>query len=106
MEPARRGLEEFLSGVSIYRPRRPVIANVTAEPVTEPDQIRTLLIKQVTSPVRWAQTMAWLKHAGVTRIFEIGPGRVLTGLAKREMQPQESINLDTLTDITALAPAR
>ena len=106
MESARQGLEVFLRGVTINRPRRPVIANVTAEPVTEPEQIRALLVKQVTSPVLWAQTMAYLRQAGVTRIFEIGPGKVLTGLAKREMQPVDSVNLDTLTDIAAMAPVK
>ena len=106
MEPARQGLEEFLRNITIDRPSRPVIANVTAEPVTEREQIRALLVKQVTSPVRWAQTMAYLRQAGVTRIYEIGPGKVLTGLAKREMQPQESVNLDVLTDIAAMAPTK
>jgi [acyl-carrier-protein] S-malonyltransferase len=105
MEPARQGLEEFLRSMTFNRPCRPVIANVTAEPVTEREQIKGLLVKQVTSPVRWAQTMAYLRHAGVTRIYEIGPGKVLTGLAKREMQPQESVNLDSLTDIATTAPA-
>lgn len=106
MEPARQGLEEFLRSITINRPSRPVIANVTAKPVTEREQIRALLVKQVTSPVRWAQTMAYLRQAGVTKIYEIGPGKVLTGLAKREMQPQESVNLDALTDIAAMAPTK
>ena len=106
MESARHSLEEFLRGITINRPSQPVIANVTAEPVTEREQIRALLVKQVTSPVRWAQTMAYLRQAGVTRIYEIGPGKVLTGLAKREMRPQESVNLDALADIAAMAPTK
>jgi [acyl-carrier-protein] S-malonyltransferase len=105
MEPAREGLREFLKQITINRPSRPVIANVTAEPVTEPEQIRELLVRQVTAPVRWSQTMAWLVGAGVTRIYEIGPGKILTGLAKREMRPEESFNIDTLADISALTPA-
>ncbi|MEW5796109.1 MAG: ACP S-malonyltransferase [Candidatus Zixiibacteriota bacterium] len=106
MAPARDGLREHLKQVKISKPSRPVIANVTAEPVTEPEQIRTLLVQQVTAPVCWAQTMAWLANAGVTRVIEIGPGKVLTGLARREMRPQELVNLDTLADILALAPTR
>ena len=106
MAPARDALEDYLRNIKINRPSRPVIANVTAEPVTEPEQIRALLVRQVTSPVRWAQTMAYLAHAGVTRIYEIGPGKVLTGLAKREMRPQESFNIDTLADIAVMVPAR
>ncbi len=105
MEPAREGLRQFLESVTIRRPSRPVIANVTAEPVTEPEQIRDLLTRQVTAPVRWSQTMAWLVGADVTRIYEIGPGKVLTGLARREMKPMESFNIDTLADISALTPA-
>jgi [acyl-carrier-protein] S-malonyltransferase len=103
MEPARDGLSSETS--HDQSSSRPVVANVTAEPVTEPEQIRDLLVRQVTAPVRWSQTMAWLTAAGVTRIYEIGPGKVLTGLAKREMRPKESFNIDTLADISTLSPA-
>ncbi len=105
MESAKAGLEEFLAGVKINRPTRPVIANVTAQPAVEPEDIRSLLVRQVTAPVRWAQTMAYLKEAGVTRIVEIGPGKVLTGLAKREIRPEQSVNLDKLEDVVAQVPA-
>ena len=101
MEPARVGLEAFLATIQIAAPKKPVVANVTAQPTTDPSEIRSLLVRQVTAPVRWAQTMAWLSEAGVTRISEIGPGKVLTGLAKREMKPEVSRNFDTLDDITA-----
>ncbi len=105
MEPAKQGLEVFLRSVTIDVPKRPVIANVTGEPVTKPEEIRSLLVRQITAPVRWAQTMAYLKNAGVTRIMEIGPGQVLTSLAKREMRPELSTSLDTLADTFALTPA-
>jgi len=99
MEPARRGLAEFLTDVDFNAPQATVIANVTAKPVSGPDEVRDLLVRQVTSPVRWSQTMAYLTAHGVDRIIEIGPGRVLSGLAKRDMQPEQSITLDTLFDI-------
>jgi [acyl-carrier-protein] S-malonyltransferase len=99
MEPARDGLAEYLQNIEIRTPSKPVIANVTAEPVTDPEEIRRLLVEQVTSPVKWAQTMNWLKENGVDTIFEIGPGAVLTGLAKRDMRPAKSVNLDKLEDI-------
>ena len=105
MEPAREGLRTFLENVTINRPELPVVANVTAQPTTEPDEIRSLLVEQVTSPVRWAQTMSFLREAEVTKVIEIGPGKVLTGLARREIKPAESINLDTLEDVSALASA-
>ena len=105
MEPARAGLEDFLRQIKISTPARPVIANVTAKPVIDPEDIRSLLVSQVTAPVLWAQTMSHLADAGVTRIVEIGPGKVLTGLAKREMRPESSVNYDTLADIGARTPA-
>lgn len=105
MEPAREGLQMFLEDIVINKPECPVVANVTAKPTTEPNEIRSLLVEQVTAPVAWAQTMAFLSDAGVTRVIEIGPGKVLTGLARREIKPVESINLDTLEDVSALVSA-
>ncbi|MCK4371975.1 MAG: ACP S-malonyltransferase, partial [candidate division Zixibacteria bacterium] len=99
MEPARHGLEKYLSGLTFLAPRAPVVANVTAEPAATPDDVRDLLVQQVTSPVRWSQTMNYLLANGVGQIIEIGPGRVLSGLAKRDMRPEQSLTLDKLTDI-------
>jgi [acyl-carrier-protein] S-malonyltransferase len=78
---------------------------VTAGPVTDPAQIRDLLVAQITSPVKWSQSMRYLVSQQVTRIMEIGPGKVLTGLARREMNPEMMINLDTLADIQSFAAA-
>lgn len=100
MEPARAGLESFLRDVRISPPSRPVIANVTGGPVTEVEVIRRLLVEQLTSPVKWLQSMDYLVSDGVTSLIEIGPGRVLSGLAKRDMRPESMINLDTLEDVT------
>lgn len=105
MESARDGMAEFLALLEINKPNKPVIANVTAEPADDPEQIRTLLIQQIVAPVRWAQTTAYMKQAGVTKIIEIGPGKVLTGLAKRELRPEMSLNLDTLEDINSFTSA-
>ena len=103
MEPARLELKEYLRTVTFSKATCPVIANVTALPVTSASEFEALLVDQVTSPVKWAQTMAYLTDSGVTTIIEIGPGKVLTGLAKRDMQPTESINLDSLSDIGTFA---
>ncbi|UCD65006.1 MAG: ACP S-malonyltransferase [Candidatus Zixiibacteriota bacterium] len=99
MEPAKVGLAHFLESLPIAPPRVPVVANVTAQAVLEADDIRRLLVEQVTGPVRWFQTMNYLSGAGVTRIIEVGPGKVLSGLARRDMQLEHILNLDTLTDI-------
>jgi [acyl-carrier-protein] S-malonyltransferase len=105
MEPARIALEEYLRRRSFTKATHPVIANVTGQPVTSASEFLSLLVDQVTSPVKWSQSMGFLTDSGVTTIIEIGPGKVLTGLAKRDMQPTESINLDTLTDIESFIGA-
>jgi [acyl-carrier-protein] S-malonyltransferase len=103
MEPAKKGLADFLEGVTISAPSRPVIANVTAQPVTDPAEIRRLLIQQVTAPVKWSQTMAYLGEHDVKAVYEIGPGKVLASLAKRELRPDTLRNLDKLEDIKAFS---
>lgn len=103
MSSARDGLREFLRDTPIAAPIVPVVANVTGLPVRNGEEIRTLLVDQVTAPVRWAQTMKTLADCDVSKVMEIGPGKVLTGMAKREMPLSETANLDTLADIRALA---
>ncbi|MGD8921662.1 MAG: ACP S-malonyltransferase [Candidatus Zixiibacteriota bacterium] len=105
MESARDGMEAYLKEIEIHPISKPVIANVTARPAGEPDDIREALVQQIVAPVKWAQTMTYLKENGVDSIIEIGPGTVLSGLAKREMRPAKSLNLDTLADVTAFASA-
>ena len=84
MKPADEKLAEALAGVTIIGPPRvPVWSNVDAKPHTDPAEIRTLLVQQVVSPVRWEETMRGLLADGVERFYEIGPGRVLAGLLKR-----------------------
>ena len=99
MDSAKIGLENYLINVQIDNPSVPVVANVTAKTVLTGDEIRKLLVEQVTSPVRWSQTMDYLLENGVTNIIEIGPGKVLSGLAKRDMKPEKITNLDTFSDI-------
>lgn len=105
MASAREGMKSCLTSIQVKTPRIPVVANVTARPVTDGESIRELLVRQISEPVRWSETMAYLKAQGVSQIFELGPGKVLTGLAKRELAPQQSFNIDTLEDIKSIAPA-
>lgn len=105
MASARDGLREYLDRLTISNASPPVVANVTAHPVSDGSQIRSYLVDQVTSPVRWSQTMDFLKNDGVTTVVEIGPGKVLTGLAKREMRPDTLVNVDTMADVEAMAMA-
>lgn len=103
MASAREGLAAYLKDMVILPSRQQVVANVTARPAATGDEIKQLLVEQVTAPVRWAQTMSYLTGEGVTRVIEVGPGKVLTGMAKREMQLEQTMNLDTLNDIKALS---
>lgn len=84
MQPAVERLRAALVDVRLERPRIPVVSNVDARPHDEPDEIRELLIQQVCSPVRWEDSIRYLlDQQGITAFYEIGPGRVLTGLLKR-----------------------
>jgi [acyl-carrier-protein] S-malonyltransferase len=84
MQPAVERLRAALAGVPLSRPRIPVISNVDARPHDDPDEIRDLLIRQVCSPVRWEDSLRYLlDDEHITQFYEIGPGRVLTGLLKR-----------------------
>lgn len=83
MQPAAERLAETLAGVDIQSPRIPVIANVTGAPHGTPDEIREVMVKQVTCSVRWLSCIEWFVQNGATEYVECGPGKVLTGLIKR-----------------------
>jgi [acyl-carrier-protein] S-malonyltransferase len=83
MQPAAEVMREALSNVEIKPPVVPVIANVLAEPISDPEAIRTRLVEQVTGMVRWRETMQFLASHGVESVYEVGAGRVLTGIARR-----------------------
>ena len=95
MATATAGMAECLDKIDIKDANPPVVANVTARPVTSSGEIKKLLVDQITSPVRWRDTMAYFMSQGVTSAVEIGPGKVLTGLAKREMKGVNLYNIDT-----------
>lgn len=83
MQPAAAVMAEALAGVVIAAPKVPVVVNVRAEAVTEPDRIRALLVAQVTGSVRWRESVLWMAGAGVTEFWEIGAGKALSGMIKR-----------------------
>jgi [acyl-carrier-protein] S-malonyltransferase len=76
-------MREALAGVKIEEPEGPLIANVLASPIADPEAIRARLVEQVTGVVRWRETMLYLKANGVGTVYEVGAGRVLTGIARR-----------------------
>jgi [acyl-carrier-protein] S-malonyltransferase len=83
MRPAAETMAEALGKVEISAPSVPLVANVLASAISDPEEIRTRLIEQVTGMVRWRESMLYLKNKGVDTLYEVGSGRVLTGLAKR-----------------------
>jgi [acyl-carrier-protein] S-malonyltransferase len=83
----------------------PVVANVTAEPVTDPAQIKQLLVKQVTAPVRWEESIQHIAKLGVTRAYELGSGAVLKGLVKRIAETITTTAIGEPADVAAFAPA-
>lgn len=83
MEPAARTMEEALAGVAIARPSVPVVSNVLAAPVDEPERIRALLIAQITGAVRWRESVMAMAARGVGEIWEIGAGKALSGMVRR-----------------------
>jgi [acyl-carrier-protein] S-malonyltransferase len=106
MESARRGLKAALDRTTIRDARIPVYANVTAEPVTEAGAVRDLLYRQLTSPVRWEQTVQHMVRDGATDFVEIGPGKVLQGLVKRTDPSVQTAGFDKYADILKIRDAR
>ncbi|HEU0070009.1 MAG TPA: ACP S-malonyltransferase [Alphaproteobacteria bacterium] len=99
MAPAADAMAEALDRATVTAPVVPVISNVKAAPVTEPDDIRKLLVEQVTGMVRWRESMIAAKALGVGRVVECGAGKVLAGLAKRIDKEFESVSLQGPADI-------
>jgi len=94
MQPVRPRLEAVLRQVSWRAPRVPVVTNVEARPNADPARVVPLLVEQVTAPVRWVECVEELVRQGVTRVVEVGPGRVLSGLVKRIDKGVETWNVE------------
>jgi [acyl-carrier-protein] S-malonyltransferase len=104
MQPAADEMEEALARTTIVAPRTPLVANITAAPVHDPDVIRRLLVEQVTGRVRWRESMTWLAgEGGVARFAEAGAGKVLSGMAKRIAPDAEAVPLNSPADLEAFA---
>ena len=103
MQPAAERMAEALSEVAIAVPKVPVVANVRAEAVTDPAEIRTLLVEQVTHRVRWRESVEWMVAQGVTGMWEIGAGKALVGMARRIARSLETRSIATPEDVAAAA---
>jgi [acyl-carrier-protein] S-malonyltransferase len=104
MQPAADAMREALAGVLIAPPVVPLVANVLAAPISDPDEIRARLVEQVTGMVRWRESVGWLAASGTDLFIEIGAGKVLSGLAKRIAPEARTQSIGTPDDIAAALP--
>jgi len=103
MSPAAAVMKEALSEATIISPSVPVVSNVKAQPVSDPDEIRELLIQQITGSVRWRESVMWMAQNDVSEIWEIGAGKALSGMVRRIDREVECENIATPEDIRALS---
>ncbi|KZL11521.1 ACP S-malonyltransferase [Pseudovibrio sp. Ad26] len=102
MQPAADAMAKALAEVEIKAPVVPLVANVLAAPITDPEEIRARLVEQVTGTVRWRESVTWMADNGVTTLVEIGTGKVLSGMVRRIVKSLEGVAINTAEDIDAL----
>jgi [acyl-carrier-protein] S-malonyltransferase len=105
MTPAADTMREALSHVAVKDPCVPLVANVRAAPVTDAGEVVSLLVEQITGQVRWRETVEWFAANGVTTLYEIGAGKVLTGLARRIDKSLTGVAVNGPSDIDAALAA-
>lgn len=101
LQPAADEMAEALGDITLQAPSLPLVSNVTASAVVDPQEIRKLLVEQVTAPVRWREGVLYMKEAGVEQLVEIGAGKVLSGLARRIDPELTGVSLQSPDDIDA-----
>ena len=101
MAPAADAMAQALADVAKNAPAVPLVANVRAAPVTDPDEIVKLLVEQVTGQVRWRESVSWFAANGVDTLFEVGSGKVLTGLARRIDRSLAGVAVNNPADLEA-----
>ena len=101
MKPAADAMQEALGNVTFETPRVPLVANVLAAEVTNPEAIKQRLVEQVTGMVRWRESVQYMKSQGVEALVECGTGKVLSGLVKRIDREMTGLALNTPADIEA-----
>jgi [acyl-carrier-protein] S-malonyltransferase len=102
MQPAADAMVEALAKVQVNAPSVPVVANVMAAPISDPDEIRRRLVEQVTGTVRWRECVQYMAANGITEVYEIGAGKVLSGLVGRIEKSIKATPVGTPADIDAV----
>ncbi len=104
MGPAAETMAQALGATAIQAPRTPLVANVTARPVSDPLEVRRLLVEQVTGRVRWRESVGWMAgEGGVSRFVELGAGKVLSGMVKRIAPHVEAEAVNSPSDLESFA---
>ncbi len=103
MRPAQERFKPVVEKLKVARSAVPVVANVNAQAVTDPSEIKQLLTDQITMPVLWYQSMQYMYRQGVSSFVEIGPGKVLQGLLKRSFKDTRQAGIDKLSDLEKFA---
>ncbi len=103
MEPALTEFSEIVSNFRFHPPTIPVISNLTARPLTDVNSIKTELVKQLRNCIRWQESVEYMAQSGVAAFYEIGPGKVLTGLIRRINSELQTFNIVGVEDITKFA---
>jgi [acyl-carrier-protein] S-malonyltransferase len=103
MAPAAEAMQAALADVEIKAPAVPVVANVRAEAVSDPETIRALLAQQITGAVRWRESVSWMVDQGVNAFWEIGAGKALIGMVRRIERTAETRAVGTAADVQAVA---
>ncbi|HET7257653.1 MAG TPA: ACP S-malonyltransferase [Xanthobacteraceae bacterium] len=106
MQPAADVMAAALAAVTVKSPAVPVVANVLAKPVRDPADIVAALVAQVTGTVRWRESIVFMANAGVTRFYEVGAGKVLSGLVKRIAEGASGVSIGTPDDVAAFKTSR
>lgn len=106
MQPAADVMAAALAAVTVKSPAVPVVANVLAKPVRDPADIVAALVAQVTGTVRWRESIVFMANAGVTRFYEVGAGKVLSGLVKRIAEGASGVSIGTPDDVAAFKISR
>jgi [acyl-carrier-protein] S-malonyltransferase len=106
MQPAADAMRNALARVSVKPPAVPLIANVLAQPISEPTEIVRRLVEQVTGTVRWRESVGYMAGQGVTTFYEVGAGKVLSGLVKRIAEGASGVAVGTPEDVAAFKAGR
>jgi [acyl-carrier-protein] S-malonyltransferase len=106
MQPAADAMAQALAQVSVKPPVVPVVANVLVKPINDPGEIVGALVAQVTGTVRWRESIALMAAQGVSTFYEVGAGKVLSGLVKRITDSAKGVAIGTPEDVAALKASR